>query len=331
MQLPAPRGPLSTFVIESLRGRAANPEPDLVLADDPLSGDDLHLALYLCYELHYASIAGVDARMEWNPALLGMRARLENAFERALGLAVPHGEATAGDVIDRLLAAISHDDGPSVSRFIETKATFEQVCEFFIHRSAYQLKEADPHSWLIPRIRTAAKAALVEIQADEYGGGQPDRIHSVLFGKAMRAVGLDDSYGAYIDRLPGVTLATVNLISMFGLHRRLRGAGVGHLATFETMSAEPNGRYAKGLRRLGFDGDALDFFDEHVEADSVHEVIAIHDLVGTLVRDEPELAPDVLWGARCLLLLDRLWAESLLGAWAAGGSSLRDESVAASA
>jgi hypothetical protein len=54
---------------------------------------------------------------------------------------------------------------------------------------------------------------------------------STLFADSMRVLDLDPSYdGAYLDRLPASTLATTNLISMFGLHRRLGGALVGHLA-----------------------------------------------------------------------------------------------------
>ena len=56
-----------------------------------------------------------------------------------------------------------------------------------VHRSAYQLKEADPHSWAIPRLTAAPKAALIEIQADEYGGGRPDQVHAALFARAMEA------------------------------------------------------------------------------------------------------------------------------------------------
>ena len=52
-----------------------------------------------------------------------------------------------------------------------------------MHRSAYQLKEADPHSWALPRLSGPPKAALVEVQADEYGGGRPERIHAELFAK----------------------------------------------------------------------------------------------------------------------------------------------------
>jgi hypothetical protein len=195
--------------------------------------------------------------------------------------------------------------------------------EFLIHRSAYQLKEADPHSWAIPRLCGAPKAALIEVQADEYGGGRPEWMHAELFARSMRAVGLDDTYGAYLHLIPGVTLATVNLMSLCGLHRRLRGAIVGHLALFEMTSSLPNRRYGDGLRRLGFDRDATLFFDEHVTADAVHENIAAVDLAGGLVRQEPGLARVVLWGALALAHLDGRWGQAVLDAWRAGGCSLR--------
>jgi hypothetical protein len=210
-----------------------------------------------------------------------------------------------------------------LSSYVERQATIDQVLEFLVHRSAYQLKEADPHSWALPRLSGPPKAAMVEIQADEYGGGRAERIHAHLFAEAMRALGLDSRYGAYLDRIPGVTLATVNLMSLFGLHRRWRGAVVGHLALFEMTSSIPNGRYAAGLRRLGFDGKATAFFDEHVEADAVHENIAVCDLAGGLAAQEPAIAADIVWGARALELLDRRWATHVLRCWDDGLSSLR--------
>ena len=105
------------------------------------------------------------------------------------------------------------DEGVSLSRHLEVEADIEEFREFVVHRSLYQLKEADPHSWAIPRLTGAAKTALLEVQADEYGGGRPERMHSRLFAKTMRALGLDDRENAYLDHVPGVTLATVNLMS----------------------------------------------------------------------------------------------------------------------
>ncbi|HEV2771148.1 MAG TPA: iron-containing redox enzyme family protein [Solirubrobacteraceae bacterium] len=323
-----PRGPVSEALRNALLG--AGPSPEAVPVDpvsDPLADEDLQLALYWCYELHYRGLEGVDDRWEWAPALLALRARLEEAFEGALLSAVgAPGEAPTPDEVDGRLRELGAEDGGgrSLSRHLEREATVEQMREFLAHRSAYQLKEADPHSWALPRLYGGPKAALVEIQADEYGGGRAERIHAELFAARMRALGLDDTYGAYVGHLPATTLATVNLMSFLGLHRRLRGALVGHLALFETTSPIPNRRYAQGLRRLGFDDEAATgFFVEHVHADAVHEAIACVDLAAGLARQQPALAADILWGARALGVLEGRWSAHLLDAWAAGRSSLR--------
>jgi hypothetical protein len=332
--LPPSRGATSAHILDALRREPHALEPfEVPEPADPLSDDDLQLTLYVCYELHYRGFEGVDERWEWEPSLLALRAQLEARFERALEAEVPAagaGELPAPEEMDVALRAIADaDDGPSLSRHLERDGTLEQFLEFAVHRSAYQLKEADPHSWAMPRLSGPPKAALVEIQADEYGGGRAERIHAHLFAGAMRALGLDDEYGAYLDHIPAVTLATVNLMSFFGLHRRHRGAIVGHLALFEMTSSVPNRRYGDGLRRLGLGADATAFFDEHVEADAVHEAIAAVDLAGGLVRQQPAVGADVLWGARALVALEARWAAHLLDAWEAGRSSLRQPLAAA--
>jgi hypothetical protein len=295
--------------------------PDLSV-EDVLGDDDLQLALYCCYELHYRSFRGVDPCWEWNPDLIATRARLEHPFEDRLHESLPAETVASREVEATLRELIAEDEGPPLARTLERRASIEQFREFVVHRSAYQLKEADPHSWAIPRLSGRPKEALVEVQADEYGGGRPGRMHATLFADAMGELGLDTSYGAYLDRIPGSTLATVNLMSLFGLHRRLRGAIVGHLAVFEMTSPGPNGRYARGLRRLGLEEAATEFFDEHVEADAVHEAIAAHDLAGGLAQLEPELAGDIVFGARSLLMLEARFAGGILQAWDAGRSSL---------
>jgi len=324
--LPTARGRTTAALLAALREPPHHLPPiALPAGEDPLADEDLQLALYLCYELHYRGLPGVDERWEWSPSLLALRQALEARFESALRAAVgPVGPAPAPEELDVALRAIADaDDSPSLSRHIERAATLGQAREFLIHRSAYQLKEADPHSWAIPRLSGAPKAALVEIQADEYGGGRPERMHARLFAEAMDALGLDSRYGAYLEQLPAVTLATVNLMSLCGLHRRLRGALVGHLALFEMTSSIPNRRYGDGLRRLGWDsGAATRFFDEHVTADAVHEAIAAVDLAGGLARLEPELSRDILWGASALVLIEGRWARALLDAWRQGGTSL---------
>jgi Iron-containing redox enzyme len=250
------------------------------------------------------------------------RAALEREFAAALDQLVGEEAQECEEVGVELQRLVRLDPGPPLSRYAETSATRQQLVEHVVHRSAYQLKEADPHSWAIPRLRGKVKAALVEIQYDEYGAGAGERMHSALFAGTMRALGLDPRYGAYLDHLPAVTLATVNVMSYFGLHRRLRGALAGHLAVFEMTSSVPNRRYGNGFRRLGFGPEVTAFYDEHVEADAVHESIAAWDLANALAIAEPPLASDILFGARALLALEGRWAQHLLSCWARGETSL---------
>jgi hypothetical protein len=286
-----------------------------------LTDEDLQLSLFVCYELHYRGFDEVDDRWEWEPSLIAFRAELEQRLTASLRAAVPV-PASQASIPHTLAGLVAADDGPSLAGYLQRRATGEQFREFVIHRSVYHLKEADPHTWAIPRLAGRAKAALVEIQADEYGGGRPERMHAALFAQLMRELGLDDRYGAYVDDVPALTLANSNVMSMFGLHRRWRGAIAGHLAALEMTSSLPNRRYGNGLRRLGGGPAATSFFDEHVGADAVHEQIAAHDLCGALVADEPGLTSDVLFGAACALALDRQFAEQLLSRWSAGQSSL---------
>jgi hypothetical protein len=323
--LPSPRGEISALLLEKLPGPVGPLDPpSLPDFAAPLGDEDLQLSLYLLYELHYRGFDGVDDGWEWEPSLVALAGRLERVFEAAVREAVgPLPPAPAPEEADRALrAAAEADDGPSMSLYLSRDGTDEQMLEFMMHRSAYQLKESDPHSWAVPRLTGGPKAALVEIQADEYGAGRPERIHAEMYARSMQAVGLDPSYGAYLDRIPGVTLAPVNLMSFFGLHRRLRGATVGHLALFEITSAVPSRRYADALRRLGYEGEPPAFFDEHVEADAVHENIAAVDLAGGLIRQDPGLADDVMFGALALIELDARWARHVLESWSGGRTSL---------
>ncbi|GAB2689813.1 iron-containing redox enzyme family protein [Thalassiella azotivora] len=306
---------------------------------DLLVDEDVQLALYLAYELHYG-LDGADGGWEWSSDLLAARAVVEAAFEAALRRRfdadgpVDGGSAPGGSADDvapeelpaALLRLATEGDGPvggPVAAYVARHATLDQVRELMAMRTVYQLKEADPHTFAIPRLRGRAKAALVEIQADEYGGGHPDRVHAGLFARMLRALGLSDRPNDYLDLVPAPSLASVNAISLFALHHRLRGALCGHLAAFEATSSLPSGRMSAGLQRLGLGPDATEYFDEHVEADAVHEQVAAHDLCGSLVAAEPDLVPDVLLGARTCLGVDGLVGRLVLDAWESGATALR--------
>jgi hypothetical protein len=320
--LPAARGPLSEAVLALLRGAAA-PPPGGALSEalagaDPY-GDDLQLALYVLYELHYRGFEGVDPELEWDPQLLAVRRDLEAAFSAAL-----RRDVAGGDDLDAELGVllVEHVDAQGVSHHLRRRGELWQLREYVALRSIYHLKEADPQAWVIPRLDGAAKAALVSVEHDEYGAGHGDRMHAQLFADMMRELGLSDAYGHYLDAAPGPVLAEVNLMSLCGLHRSLRGALVGQFAAVELTSSPGSDRLVRAAQRLGCGPATVGFYAEHVEADAVHEQIVRHGIIGPLVAADPAMAADVVFGVQAANLLDEKLSARVSAAWAAGRSAL---------
>src|SRR3954470_21915691 len=84
-KLPSPRGMTSALLVEHLGPEVTTvPAHWPVAPADPLADEDLQLALYVFYELHYRGFDGGHPEWEWEPSLLTLRRHLERIFETAL-------------------------------------------------------------------------------------------------------------------------------------------------------------------------------------------------------------------------------------------------------
>ncbi|GGD31100.1 iron-containing redox enzyme family protein [Nocardioides daphniae] len=321
MKTPRPCGPLSTWVSLTLTGEDPGPAP-AVTTRDPLLDRDLQLALWTLYELHYAGFDDVDDAWEWNPEVLAFRAELEAPFEAALRslaaplvpsvTSVPEGSDALVELLEEIIEAAPSS---GLAQHLQRRADLDQFTHFMRLRSIYHLKESDPQTFVVARVPGDVKVAVSELQYDEFGAGRTEMLHQTLFAEALKACDLDPTYGVYIDEVDAATLAVNNTMSLFSLHRRLRGASLGHLAAFEATSTMPCRRIAGGVRRLGLPEAAAAYFDEHVEADAVHEQIALRDICGRAVTAEPALASDIVFGAAACLAVDHLSGLHLLRTW----------------
>jgi hypothetical protein len=317
--LPTARGPLSEALLEALVGARPADRLPVPGADVDPYGDDLQLALHLAYELHYRPQPGVDDALEWDPDVLRLRAQLERPFLDAL-----RRDTSGSDDVEAALAPLLLEpvDGTGPSWHLADRGERWQLREYVAHRSVYHLKEADPQAFVVPRLEGQVKAAVVSVQHDEYGAGRAERMHATLFAAMMRELDLDDAYGAHVDRAPAATLAPVNLMSLLALHRSLRGAAVGQFVMVEVTSSPGSRRLSSAFDRLSDGSAGQRFYDEHVEADAVHEQVLRAGL-RDLLRREPHLAADVVLGIEAGLLVEDRFADHVLGAWGAGVSSLR--------
>src|SRR6202042_1097889 len=239
-------GPLSTAVRRALAGPPTNDHLTRIGAsvrDSDPYGLDLQLALSICYELHYRGFAGVDPTWEWNPDLLHLRAELERAFLTGVRRDVEPIEPDRTAAVEMEAISVEPVEGTGPSYYLRDTGTWQQMREYLAQRSLYHLKEGDPHAWAIPRLTGGAKAAFVAVEFDEYGAGQGARLHQQLFAALLAAAGRDATYLASLEQVPAESLAVVNLMSLFGLHREFRGATIGHFASTEITSSP-------GSRRL---------------------------------------------------------------------------------
>ncbi len=316
--LPAPRGELSAGIIDVLSGAPGGAVPTLPEVDP--YGEDFQLALHTCYELHYYGYQAVDDGWEWDPGLLALRATMEQHYLRALRADVPGGTDLDAE-LEQLLVTPVEESG--VSAFLRDEGEPWQLREYFVHRSIYHHKEADPYAWVIPRLRGQAKASLVAVEFDEFGGGRAERVHAKLYADLLAGAGLNPDYLHYLDIVPAPMLALVDMMSLFGLHRAWRGALVGHFATVEITSPPGSHRMVQALGRWDSDPACALFYNEHVEADAVHEQV-MREVITDLLDREPDLLESVVLGIQVTNMLEDRFADHVLGCWRADRTSLHE-------
>ncbi len=133
---------------------------------------------------------------------------------------------------------------------------------------------------------------------------------------------MDARHGRWLDAGCAEMLAVVNLMSLLGLHRSAARALVGHFAAVEVTSSPASRRLAEAMQRAGAGPAARFFYDEHVEADAVHEQVVRREVIGGLLAEEPHLAGDVVFGIDVTGHLEDRLADHLLRCWKDGRSSL---------
>jgi hypothetical protein len=317
------------MVLETIAEPAGAGKPAAAAADvralerriaDPLADHDLQLSLSLCYELHYTSFRHVDAAWEWDPGLLAFRSELERLFMSSLRREAgePAGDVPPEEIGGRLLLMKPDRSVGRMNEHLSREADMSQVLEFLIHRSPVRLRRPDTYGWTIARLRGAPRRTLARL----FEVTVPAR---TLYSRSMRALGLDDRDGAYLDLLPGSTLAEMNLLSYFGLHRRARGAMLGQIAMLEILQPPEERACERALRRLGADDESrIGFAAAKSETDEPAPAPSL-EMAEDMARSNPDLGRDIILGAKAVLAVQGRLLRRVLDRWRRGASSLLPE------
>ena len=243
-----------------------------------------------------AALPGVDERWEWEPVaarasarVLG--ARFEAALLAAIGRAARRPRPARSDGPRPARRSLDADDGPVAVALPRARGIAGAAAR--VRRAPLGLPAQGGRPALVgasPRLCGAAEGGAGRDPGRRVRRRAPRAHPRELFAATMEALGLDRALrrlprpppGRHArDREPDVAAS--------GCTGACAARSSATSRLFEMTSSLPNRRYANGLRRLGFGAAATDFFDEHVEADAVHENVAAVDLAGGLARAEPAL------------------------------------------
>src|ERR1700689_1905534 len=291
--LPWPRGPLSATVVSALQRQPGTLGATPPLTNlDALSDDDFQLALYLCYEMNYRGLA--KAEWEWDPGLLNFRTELERVFEERLREEI--GQLPSRlfhDVVADFEELVSDSTSSSLGTYLSQSGTIDQFREFCVPRSAHQQRSFDTERPAALSRAEENELVKVLIPFDEWGTGEAGRVRASFLADVMTSLGLDPSYGSYVEILPGVTLATANLATMFALHPHWRAALVGQLSVAEMTSMESMERYRKALFRFGLRPVGRRFANADVVVDSRRPLFFRSQVVTGLLNPGRQLGGDL--------------------------------------
>lgn len=158
---------------------------------------------------------------------------------------------------------------------------------FATHYHFFSLRQVIAFTGLFRRVSPTDReslASLGEVLHEELGGGNPRQVHSILFERFARAVGVD------IDRLPlsehvvapGIRAYVDTLFEIFD--GESAAAACAAYVFLESSAVETYQPLLATLTSLGIHPDALEFFARHAQVEPGHKEAA-EAIAGRYVDD----------------------------------------------
>jgi len=248
--------------------------------DDPLRGDDFHLALLCSFQVQGGSFEDVADLWQWNASLVDFRAGLERRFETALAMSSDPVAATGGGRIEE---TTSQDRVHTPAAMLARSGSPEQLEELLRHRALMTVTVADTWPWLLARVPATGRSAVIR------------------FGESVT----EDIAECPIDELPGVSLARANVLWLLALNRSHGASLAGALAVAESVAARADRELAAAARRLGQTELALDLERTSQRASQGRA----NEMAAQLASDGNGAAA-VAKGARWMLAVTRRWSSA---------------------
>jgi hypothetical protein len=172
-------------------------------------------------------------------------------------------------------------------------ATREQMCWFLLQEIAGEAGFDDLVAMTQVKLPTRPKLELARNYWDEMGRGHEKGMHGPMLARLAHELGLVPT----IEHTVWESLALANLMCAFAANRRYTYHSVGALGAIELTAPGRAALVATGLKRLGLNLHARQYFDLHAVLDVKHSAAWNEEAIRPLVEFDPRLAKPIAEGA----------------------------------
>jgi hypothetical protein len=262
----------------------------------PLVMQDVHYALFLLQQVHFAGADDRRAYFQFDPVVVWLRERLQDWWiaseEQQLSLPLlPQDDFTRS--LEKLCIGHPGAQHPLFD-FLEQEATVAQLAAFFESDAQLNTRFFDLLAFCLIGTDGTAKAELSQNLWDEAGHGDPRAAHVAMFEAilAEREVTSEWRDGSI---LGWQGLAGHNLFVALCVGRKHQYKALGLMAATELIDPASYTKLAAGCSRLAIPVPA--YYSEHIEIDVVHGDGWLDNVIAPMIRRAPHLGSEITLGA----------------------------------
>ncbi|WP_107066454.1 iron-containing redox enzyme family protein [Kitasatospora sp. NRRL B-11411] len=288
--------------------------------------EELHAVLARVYDRDFSAAPVVGVDHEWQPLLRDVAALLERAMlddqlRRIPEESVSGYPVTGVEYVRWLKTMVSeHPAGwhPLYHEFLPEHGGREELRLLLAQETNLDPRFDDILAVMQIGRHGGEKMEIAANYWDEMGNGDPARVHTLLFARALAAIGVDREY---ITRtfLPEAGVSG-NLSACLALSRRHYYKAVGYFGVTEYLAPRRFRCVVDSWRRAGLDEVGIVYHDLHIGVDAGHAAGWFKNVVGPLVEADPQVGREIALGAAMRLNTSQDYLDALLTRMRAGSA-----------
>ncbi|MGN4107417.1 iron-containing redox enzyme family protein [Burkholderia gladioli] len=187
--------------------------------------------------------------------------------------------------------------GHPLFAFLRDTASHEQLREFLVQETPFDIHFGDILAKMLPGVYGAAKAEFSKNFWDEMGRGETELMHRQLRLDMTNALGeADDVYLNDIERFCVEELRLANMYFHAVFNRALLPQAIGMMLATELMVPGRLDQQIMGWRRVGWPEERMRYLLEHTVVDVEHAHGWMHEVVMPMIQARPDLMAPIAFG-----------------------------------